>query len=223
MSWELFGVEMAWWMWLLTVLSAVGVGVARASGDDDTQVGDSTLGAVSWGVLLACAAYIAFLSYTASDVEGLVQWVIGPGRVWVGFTVLAYSGYIWQSVAGDVDSRRGMVDQLRGRVTSPMLQVAGILTTILVTVFVALTTAGAVAGETFGFFIGMFADAPGFGAAVITGALGYIGLGGAVPLVDAWIPESLRGLSPAYYVALCLGVIALALSFASENFQEATR
>lgn len=220
MSWALLGVEMAWWMWILTLLSIVGVGVARASGEDD-DLGDSTLGAVSWGVLLASAVYIAYLSYSASDVEGAISWIIGPGRVWVGFATLAYAGYIWQSVSGEVSGRGDMVGTLRERVTSPMLQVAGVVTTVLVTVFVALTTLGTVGGETLGFLVGMFADAPGFGAAVVTSALGFVGLGGSIPLLDAWIPDSLRGLSPAYYVALVVGVITLALSFSSTNFEEA--
>lgn len=215
----LLGVTMSIWGWSILFLAIAAVAVAQVN-TDEPGVGDSMLGAAGWGVTLAGLAYIGYLSYTASDVTSAIAWAVGPGRVWAGLGLIGYGGYIWTRVSDDVDSRQGMVDQLQEAVRGPILQAGGVVTTILVTAVVGIVTLGLVAGEMLGFGLGLFADAPGFAAAVFAGLLGFVTTGGSVPLVDPFIPESLRSLPPMYYVALVVGAISLALGFASDNFRE---
>ena len=222
----LFGVTMSIWGWSLLLLGVVAIAVAQVTSDEEGAfggVGDSRLGAAGWGVTLAGLAYVLYLSYTASDVTNALAWAVGPGRVWAGLGVIGYGGYTWTRVADDVDSRRGMVDQLQAAVREPILQAGGVVTTILVTAVVGVVTIGLVVGDFLGFGLGLFADAPGFAAAAVAGLLGFISTGGSVPLVDPFIPDSLRSLPAPYYLAVVLGVISLALGFASDNFREGLR
>ena len=225
-----FGVTMSVWGWSVLLLGVIMVVVGRqlaANQGEDVGimagVGESTIGSIGWGITLAGVSYIMWLSYTASDAVSAAQWAIGPGRVWFGLGLVFYGGYIWTSVAGDVDSREGMVNQLRESVTGPILQVGGILSTILITAAVGVITFGVVVGDILGFGFGLFADAPGFGAAIFGTLLGFVSAGGQVPLIDPFIPESLRGMPPAYFVAIMLGAISIALGFASDNFEEGIR
>ncbi len=219
----LFGVTMSILGWSILLLGVVAIAVAQVTSDDDgafTGVGDSRLGAAGWGVTLAGLAYVLYLSYTASDVSNAAEWAVGPGRVWAGLGVIGYGGYTWTRVADDVDSRRGMVDQLQEAIREPILQAGGVVTTIVITAVVGVVTLGLVAGEFLGFGLGLFADAPGFAAAIVAGLLGFVSAGGSLPLIDPFIPDMFRGLSPVWYAAIVIGVLSLALGFASDNFRE---
>lgn len=222
----LAGVNMPVWAWGVLLLGVLAVLAAQARSDGDgafSGVGDSRLGAAGWGVTLAGVAYVAYQSYTSADVASALEWVLGPGLVWVGLSAVAYGGYIWTRVSDDVDSQRGMVDKLREAVTRPLLEFGGVVSTIVITVVLGVVSAGLVAGELLGFGLGLFADAPGFAAAAIGTVVGFVGLGGELPLVDAFVPDALRNMSPAYWVAIMLGVISLGLGFASDNFAEGLR
>lgn len=219
MQLSLFGVEMSMWMWSLLVSSAIAVvGFQTMEKDDRPQ----RLESAAWGITLALTAYVAYQSYTASDVAGVLQWIVGgQGRVWVGLALLAWAGYVWRETAGEVDNRRDMVDTLRERVTRPVLAVGGIVSTILITAVVGISTLGLVIGDVLGFVLGVFGAEPGFGAAVVTTLAGWVSFGGSVPLIDPFIPAWARGVSPVGWLGFCGLVIILALSFRSANFREA--
>ncbi|EMA59926.1 hypothetical protein [Halorubrum kocurii] len=223
----LFGVSMPIWGWAILLFGVVAVVAAQARSDGDEGslggVGDSRLGAIGWGVTLAGLAYIMYQSYTSADVANTLAWAIGPGRVWFGLGAVFYGGYIWTRVSGDVDSREGMVGQLQEAVRGPILQAGGIVSTILITVAVGAVSLGLVAGDLLGFGLGLFADGPGFGAAIVGTVLGFISAGGSVPLVDDFIPDVLRSMPPGYWLAIMAGVISLALGFRSDNFSEGVR
>ncbi|WP_281196054.1 hypothetical protein [Halorubrum sp. F4] len=222
----LFGVTMSLWGWVIILLGVLAVVAAQATNEGDGAfrgVGESRLGAIGWGVTLAGIAYIAYLSYTSSDVVNALEWAVGPGRVWFGLAAVAYGGYVWTRVSGSIDSQRGMVDELREAVSGPILQAGGVVSTILITIAVAALSFGAVTGDILGFVLGLFADAPGFGAAIVGTIVGFVGLGGDLPLVDAFVPDSLRNLSPGYWLAIMAGVISLGLAFASDNFEDGVR
>ena len=221
---SIFGVEMSIWGWSILLLGVAMVGVAQARADDDagafSGVGDSRIGSIGWGIVLAGVAYVAYLSYTAADAANAISWAIGPGRVWFGLGVVFYGGYIWTSVSADVDSREGMVSQLQEAVRGPILQFGGIVSTILITVAVGAVSFGLVAGDILGFGLGLFADSPGFGAAIVGSILGFVSMGGELPLVDPFVPDQFRNLNPAWWLAIMAGLISLALGFASDNFRE---
>ncbi|WP_141212541.1 hypothetical protein [Halorubrum sp. Hd13] len=217
---------MSIWGWSLLLLGVVAIVVGQTTSDDEgafTGVGDSRIGAAGWGVTLAGLAYILYLSYTASDVTNAFAWAVGPGRVWAGLGIVGYGGYTWTRVADDVETGRGMVDGLQDAIREPILQFGGVVTTILVTAVVGVISVALVGGELLGFGLGLFADAPGFTAAIFATVLGFVSTGGSLPLVDAFVPDVLRSMSPAYWVAIMLGVISLALGFASDNFEEGLR
>lgn len=217
---SLFGVEMSPWLWGLlavSVVALIGLRAAREEGSDPNR-----LESVAWGLTLAMVSYVAYLSYTASDVAGFAQWIVaGQGRVWVGIGFVTWAGYIWQQTAGEVDNRRDMVDTLRERVTRPMLAIGGIISTVLITALVGISTGAMVVGDILGFVFGAFASEPGFGAAVVTTIGGWISFGGSVPLVDAFIPAWARGVSPIGWLGFSGLVIIIGLSFRSANFRQA--
>lgn len=222
-----FGVTMSIWGWSALLLGVIMVAVGRQMAAEDSDdvglmsgVGESTIGSIGWGITLAGIAYVMWLSYAASDAVDALRWAWGPGRVWFGLGIVFYGGYIWTSVSGEVDSRSGMVDELRESVTGPILQIGGIISTILITAAVGVITLALVFGDILGFGFGLFADAPGFGAALFATLIGFVSTGGQVPLIDPFIPQSLRGLSPVWWLAIMLGVISVALGFASDNFEE---
>lgn len=220
MQLSLLGVEMSPWLWGLLVLSIVGVIALRSARDEGSE--PTRLESVAWGLTLALTSYVAYLSYSASDVAGVVQWVIGgQGRIWVGIAFVTWAGYVWQQTAGEVDNRRDMVDTLRERVTRPVLAAGGIVSTILITAVVGISTVGIVVGDVLGFVLGVFGAEPGFGAAVVTTLAGWVSFGGSVPLVDPFIPTWARGVSPIGWLGFCGLVIILALSFRSANFRDA--
>lgn len=228
MNLSLFGVTMSVWGWLLLSAGIVMVVIGRSQAADSGEdvglmrgTGASRIGAIGWGITLAGIAYIMWLSYSATDAVNALQWAFGPGRVWAALGVVFYGGYIWSRVSGEVDDRRGMVDELREAVTAPILQAGGVISTILITVGVGLVTIAIVFGDILGFIIGGFAADPGFGAAVFTAVGGWISAGGSVPLVDPFIPAWARSVSPVGWLGFSLMMILIALSFRSANFREA--
>ena len=217
---SLFGVEMSPILWGLLVVSVVTLLGLRMARDENGA--PNRLESVAWGLTLAMVSLIAYLSYSASDVAGVVQWIVsGQGRIWVGITFVTWAGYIWQQTAGEVDNRRDMVDTLRERVTRPMLAVGGIISTVLITALVGLSTLAAVSGDILGFVFGAFASEPGFGAAVVTTVGGWISFGGSVPLIDPFIPAWARSVSPVGWLGFSGLVIIIGLSFRSQNFRRA--
>jgi len=217
---SLFGVEMSpllWGLLVVSVVAVIGLRMAREEGSAPNR-----LESMAWGLTLAMVSLVAYLSYSASDVAGVAQWIVsGQGRIWIGIAFVTWAGYIWQQTSGEVDNRRDMVDTLRERVTRPMLAVGGIISTVLITALVGLSTLAAVSGDILGFVFGAFAAEPGFGAAVVTTIGGWISFGGSVPLIDSFIPAWARSVSPAGWVGFCGLVIIVGLSFRSQNFRQA--
>ena len=190
------------------VAGILGLAIANSLLRADPEARGEKLVAIAWGSALAIVGYLLWRYYTLEDVRAAVSWLTGDGLPFVGVAILGVAGYVWyqsaQAADGDPDR---FFDELRDRTTGPVLQFAGILTAIVVTLLTLLWTSGTSAAMILGFLGDTFTLAPIVWSNLWAILVGWIAIGGQVPLVGDLIPD----FSWRWYLGLTIGALGVAV------------
>lgn len=206
------------WLGWTTVLAAAAVVVLLNDADSPRR---QQIQSAAWGVLLSGLLYVMYQHYTAADVQSLVGWLIGPGFLWIGLLFIAIARYAADQAAGRTSDAGSFVQIVRQSVAQPVERLAGTFLGTFISFVLLVVTVASIAAEALGFGVGLFAMEPGFGAATLTAIIGYIGVGGTVPLLGPYLPGWMTGMNPMQFLGFVLVIFAIAMALWSEAFQEA--
>ncbi|MCU4975938.1 hypothetical protein OB955_24995 [Halobacteria archaeon AArc-m2/3/4] len=193
-------------MWIVGGLVALLIVASLVSADPEDRREKAV--ALFYGGILAGTTYLMWAWYGLDDVGNAWSWATGDGLPVIGALFVLLVGYLWWDTAQSADSGEEFLDELRERTTGPIMRVTGIVTAIVVT----LATIGWTGGASLAMILGMFGDiaasSPLELANLGTLVLGWISMGGSIPLVDSVLPDDV---SRTWFVGLGLALFGAAV------------
>ncbi|WP_276253595.1 hypothetical protein [Halomontanus rarus] len=164
--------------------------------------------ALFYGGILAGTTYLMWSWYELSDIGSAWDWVSGEGLPVLGALFVLLVGYLWWDTAQDADTGEEFFDLLRDRTAGRILQLTGFVAALVVT----LATIGWTGGASIAMILGLFGDIAATNPLEIanlgTIVLGWVSLGGSIPLVDGLLPANV---SRTWYLGLALALFGAGL------------
>ena len=144
------------------------------------------------------------------------------GILMVVLVIVLFIGYVFWTASDATDTRAGFLEEARERMTEPILQVAGIVSTLAITIALGMWATGMALADLLGLFGWMFGQDPMVISNLWAIVLGFIGFGGSIPILDPLIPDALRGMSTLWWFGLTLTVLGVAVAVRqSQSFRSA--
>lgn len=207
-----------WFLLIALSLLLLAFAVLQASGEERRR----RIKGIGYGAVLAALAFVVYNTWGTTGVIDGIGWVLTNGLPFIGVLIVLFIGYVFWTASDATDTRAGFLEEARERMTEPVLQVAGIVSTLAITIALGMWATGMALADLLGLFGWMFGQDPMVISNLWAIIVGFIGFGGSVPILDPLIPDALRGMSTLWWFGLTLTVLGIAVAVRqSQSFRSA--